>query len=215
MQNPNDEIRFTGQRERLVRDLERKGIKDQAVLNAMMNVPRHRFFNPDLLAFAYYDNAYPIGAGQTISQPYTVAYQTSLLKVKQGLKVLEIGTGSGYQAAVLCELGASVYSIERQKSLYSVTPVFLKKLGYYPKLVYGDGFEGIPAEAPFERILITAAAPEVPKKLLKQLAVGGLMVVPVGAESQTMMRITRISETDFEMEKFGAFAFVPMLKGVE
>ncbi|MFC0877818.1 protein-L-isoaspartate(D-aspartate) O-methyltransferase [Saccharicrinis sp. FJH2] len=215
MQNPNDEIRFTGQRERLVRELERKGITDVSVLNAINKVPRHKFFRPDLLSFAYYDNAYPIGAGQTISQPYTVAYQTALLKVDKGLKVLEIGTGSGYQAAVLCEMGATVYSIERQKSLYSVTPVLLKRLGYYPKLVYGDGFEGIPEEAPFDRILITAAAPEVPQKLLKQLNVGGLMVVPVGGEPQIMMRITRISDTDFEMEKFGVFTFVPMLKGVE
>lgn len=215
MQNQNDDIRFTGQRERLVRELERKGIRNTAVLKAILNVPRHRFFRPDLLAYAYNDNAYPIGAGQTISQPYTVAYQTALLSVEPEMKVLEIGTGSGYQAAVLCEMRAKVFSIERQGSLYSKAPRMLKSMGYYPKLVYGDGFEGIPEEAPFDRILITAAAPEVPQKLLKQLNVGGLMVVPVGGEPQIMMRITRISETDFEMEKFGAFTFVPMLKGVE
>lgn len=213
MHNSTDEIRFTGQRERLVNELRRKGIANEAVLKAIQIVPRHRFFRNDLLQYAYHDKAYPIGADQTISQPYTVAFQTALLSVAHGMKVLEIGTGSGYQAAVLCEMGAKVFSIERQGELYASTLPLLKRLGYYPQLTYGDGFEGIPDEAPFQRILITAAAPEVPSKLLTQLAVGGYMVVPVGKEQQTMMRIKRVDESNFDMEKFGTFAFVPMLKG--
>ena len=215
MQNSDNEILFTGRRQRLVNELIRKGISDKNVLKAISKVPRHCFFRSDMMEFAYVDKAYPIDAGQTISQPYTVAFQSQILLVKPGMKVLEIGTGSGYQAAVLCEMGAQVHSIERQRILYGGAPVMLKRLGYYPKLYYGDGFNGVPQEAPFHRIIITAAAPEVPSKLLQQLAIDGVMVVPVGKTHQTMMRIKRVGENDFEMEKLGAFAFVPMLKGTE
>lgn len=210
----DDEIRFTGQRMRLVREIAKKGINDERVLEAIGKVPRHRFFKADLLQFAYQDMAFPIGCDQTISQPYTVAYQSQLLCVEPGMKILEIGTGSGYQAAVLSELGGRVFSIERQQQLYNQTSMLLSRLGYKPRLIFGDGFEGYPDAAPYDRILITAAAPEIPVKLLRQLAIGGKMVIPLGlGNSQIMTRITRHENNNFEMEKFGTFAFVPMLKG--
>lgn len=210
----DDEIRFTGQRMRLVREIAKKGINDERVLHAIGKVPRHRFFKADLLQYAYQDMAFPIGCDQTISQPYTVAYQSELLCVAPGMKVLEIGTGSGYQAAVLCELGARVFSIERQQMLFNQTTGLLSRLGYKVRLIFGDGFDGYPEAAPFERILITAAAPEIPVKLLRQLSVGGKLVLPLGlGNSQIMTRITRHENNNFEMEKFGTFAFVPMLKG--
>lgn len=211
-----DSYRQQGLRKQLVEIVKEKGISDEKVLNALGRVPRHLFFfDSAFLTQAYEDQAFPIGAGQTISQPYTVAYQSSLLEIEDRMKVLEIGTGSGYQAAVLHELGAKVFSIERQKSLYTQTKSLLSNLGYVRvKCFYGDGFEGLPSYAPFDRIIITAAAPEVPKKLLAQLKVGGKFVLPLERGGyQTMLRITKIAEGEYETEEFEKFAFVPMLRG--
>ena len=186
------------------------------MLNAIEAVPRHLFFfDSAFIKQAYEDSAFPIGSGQTISQPYTVAYQSTLLDLRPRMKVLEIGTGSGYQAAVLHELGAKVYSIERQKSLYHQTKPLLEKLGYNRvKCFYGDGFEGLPTFAPFDRIIITAAAPEIPSKLVEQLAVGGKFVLPLDEKGyQRMLRITKLVDGSLETEEFEKFAFVPMLRG--
>lgn len=196
--------------------LEEKGIEKPEVLNAIEAVPRHLFFfDSAFIKQAYEDSAFPIGSGQTISQPYTVAYQSTLLDLRPRMKVLEIGTGSGYQAAVLHELGAKVYSIERQKSLYHQTKPLLEKLGYNRvKCFYGDGFEGLPTFAPFDRIIITAAAPEIPSKLVEQLAVGGKFVLPLDEKGyQRMLRITKLEDGSLETEEFEKFAFVPMLRG--
>ncbi len=209
-----DELRYEGLRKRLVAQLRKKGITDESVLDAIMEVPRHRFFKPGLLQFAYVDNAYPIDANQTISQPYTVAFQTQLLQLKPGMRVLEIGTGSGYQSAVLCAMNMDVFSIERHQHLSQKAGEMLKKLAYKAQLKFGDGFEGWEELAPFQRILITAGAENIPEKLLLQLEVGGIIVIPFGGhQGQQMLRITRETETDFKTEKFGNFAFVPMLKG--
>jgi protein-L-isoaspartate(D-aspartate) O-methyltransferase len=211
-----DTYRHQGLRKKLVETVRGKGISDEGVLEALNRVPRHLFFfDSAFLTKAYEDHAFPIGAGQTISQPYTVAYQSSLLEVEERMKVLEIGTGSGYQAAVLHEMGAKVFSIERQKSLYTQTKALLSELGYVRvKCFYGDGFEGLPSYAPFDRIIITAAAPEVPQKLLKQLKVGGKFVLPLEKGGyQTMLRITKIAEGEYETEEFEKFAFVPFLRG--
>ena len=190
-----------------------KGIEDKKVINALRAIPRHLFMDSSFEDHAYQDKPFPIAADQTISQPYTVAYQTELLDVKPGKKVLEIGTGSGYQTAVLLYLKAKVYTVERQLELYKRANIFFRKMGYRPKkFVFGDGYKGLPEEAPFDRIIVTAGAPEVPKKLLSQLAIGGKMVIPVGEEDQVMMRITRKSETEFERETFGNFRFVPLLE---
>lgn len=192
--------------------LEEKGIKDKVVLDAIRKVPRHLFLDSGFEAHAYQDKAFPIAAAQTISQPYTVAFQSSLLMAKPGDKILEIGTGSGYQTAVLCTMGLKVYSIERQSELFKKTKILLSKLGYNPKfLAFGDGYKGLPDYAPFDGILVTAAAPELPKALLAQLKIGGKMVIPVGDETQDMMCITRKSATDFEKKSLGKFRFVPML----
>jgi len=192
--------------------LEEKGIKDKVVLDAIRKVPRHLFLDSGFEAHAYQDKAFPIAAAQTISQPYTVAFQSSLLMAKAGSKILEIGTGSGYQTAVLCTMGLKVYSIERQSELFKKTKILLSKLGFNPKyLAFGDGYKGLPDYAPFDGILVTAAAPELPKALLAQLKIGGKMVIPVGDETQDMMCITRKSATDFEKKSFGKFRFVPML----
>ncbi len=192
--------------------LEEKGIKDRAVLDAIRKVPRHLFLDSGFEAHAYQDKAFPIAASQTISQPYTVAFQSSLLMAKPGDKILEIGTGSGYQTAILCSMGLKVYSVERQSELFKKTKILLAKLGYSPKfLAFGDGYKGLPDYAPFDGILVTAAAPELPKVLLAQLKIGGKMVIPVGDETQDMMRIERKSATDFEKKSFGKFRFVPML----
>lgn len=208
------DLHYTGLRKRLAEKLSQKGISDPEVLNAIANVERHKFFQHGLLHFAYQDNAYPIASGQTISQPYTVAFQTQLLAIKKDTIVLEIGTGSGYQAAVLCQMGAQLHSIERFENLHLQAKNILSELGYKANLVYGDGFEGLPEKAPFDRILITAAAPSIPEKLLLQLNIGGIMVVPVNnGDAQDMIRIIRVNESDFETEKFGRFSFVPMLKG--
>ncbi len=200
-------------RNQLVKTIESKGITDKKVLEAISKIPRHLFMDSSFVDFAYQDKPFPIGADQTISQPFTVAFQTELLKVKPGDKILEIGTGSGYQAAVLIELKAQVYSIERQKELYTRVKKFLPSVGYVPKkLIYGDGYLGLPEEAPFDGIIVTAGAPEVPKALLSQLKVGGRLVIPVGDDVQVMTVFIRTSEKSFEKHEFGDFRFVPMLK---
>jgi len=200
-------------RQQLVQVIRQKGIKDPNVLSAIEKVPRHLFFDSSFLKFAYEDNAFPIGAGQTISQPYTVAFQTELLQVTRGMKVLEVGTGSGYQACILAEIGAKVFSIERQKLLYTKAQEFLPKLGYNIKLFYGDGYKGIPAYAPFDRILVTAAAPFTPDALLEQLKPGGILVIPVGAgDSQIMTTFQKTAGNEFIKKEYGTFRFVPLLE---
>jgi protein-L-isoaspartate(D-aspartate) O-methyltransferase len=207
-----DTYRHQGLRKNLVAEIKRKGITDQAVLKAIETVPRHFFFDNAFIEFAYQDNAFPIGAGQTISQPYTVAFQTGLLQVEKGDRILEIGTGSGYQTCILLELGARVFSVERQKLLYDKTRVLLPQLGYNPRLFYGDGYKGLPAFAPFDKILVTCGAPEIHDELIKQLKVGGIMVVPTGSgEVQIMKTLVKVSENQHEITDFGAFRFVPML----
>ncbi len=202
-----------GLRNQLVNTIERKGIKNKNVLEALSKVPRHMFMDSGFIDFAYQDKPFPIGADQTISQPYTVAFQTELLEVKPGDKILEIGTGSGYQTAILIELKAVVYSVERQKELYAKTKKFLPKVGYVPKkLVFGDGYIGMKENAPFDGIIVTAGAPFVPKPLLSQLKIGGRLVIPVGEGSQVMTLYIRKGEKNFEKHEFGDFRFVPMLK---
>src|SRR5690554_4605496 len=199
---------------RLAEGLKRKGISDKRVLAAIENVPRHLFIDEELSEYAYLDRALPIEKEQTISQPYTVAYQTQLLELKSGEEVLEIGTGSGYQAAVLCEMEAEVYSIERYHQLYLTAKETLNKLGYHPNLFYGDGFQGLPDHAPFDKILLTAAPLEVPKTLLQQLKIGGWLVGPQGGRlGQKMIKIQRVSEEEFRESEHGDFIFVPMQKG--
>ncbi len=210
-----EDFKYVARRRKLVQELEQKGIKDKTTLEAIGKVPRQCFVNISVLDDAYLDKALPIGLGQTISQPYTVAVQTELLAVKPTEKVLEIGTGSGYQAAVLAECGVELYSIERQKELFEETRARLKLLRYKVNCIFGDGFEGLPGQAPFDKIIITAGAPGIPEKLLRQLKIGGVMVLPLGeGRKQQMLRVVRISETDFEQKKWGDFAFVPMLAGV-
>ncbi len=210
-----DGLKFVARRKKLVALLSDKGIRSAHVLKAIGDVPREKFMNPTLIELSYDDKAYPIDAGQTISQPFTVAKQTELLDLKGAEKVLEIGTGSGYQSAVLCQCRCSVYSIERQKKLYDRTSALLKSLDYKVNCKFGDGFAGWQEEAPFDRILITAGSPEIPQRLLNQLAVGGVMVIPFGEGTQLrMLRIRRLSDSDFSKEEFGDCSFVPMLKGV-
>jgi len=200
-------------RQQLVEVVRNKGITDENVLTALGKVPRHLFMDSGFLDHAYQDKPFPIAADQTISQPYTVAYQTELLHVKKGDKILEIGTGSGYQSAILCEMGAKVYSIERQLELFKLTSKFLPKLGYrVKKLVFGDGYKGLQEEAPFDGIIVTAGAPYVPKPLLSQLAIGGRLVIPVGTIIQVMTLFIRKGEKDFEKHEFGEFRFVPLLE---
>jgi len=208
-----DTFKHKGLRQKLVETIAAKGIKDEAVLKAIGNIPRHLFMDSGFLDHAYQDKAFPIAADQTISQPYTVAFQTELLQVKRGNKILEIGTGSGYQAAVLCELGAKVYSIERQQELFKKTSKFLPRLGYRPKkLIFGDGYKGLPEEAPFDGIVVTAGAPFVPKPLLAQLKVGGRLVIPVGDDVQVMTLYIRKGAKEFEKHELGDFRFVPLLE---
>lgn len=208
-----DSPKYRGLRQQLVALLQQKGIKDAAVLEAMGIVPRHWFMDKGLIAFAYEDKAYPIAADQTISQPYTVAFQTQLLELQPGAKVLEIGTGSGYQTAVLLQLGATVYTVERQQTLFKKTQRLFRQYGYRPKRqVFGDGYKGLATAAPYDAILVTAGAPKVPQALLAQLALGGRLVIPVGAEEQVMTRLTRTSETTFDKKTFGVFRFVPLLE---
>ena len=209
----NDSNRHKGLRNQLVTTIRKKGIKDKKVFDAISKIPRHLFMDSGFVDFAYQDKPFPIGADQTISQPYTVAFQTELLEVEPGHKILEIGTGSGYQTAVLIELKAEVYSIERQKELYATVKKFLPKVGYVPKkLVFGDGYVGLPESAPFDGIIVTAGAPYVPKALLGQLKIGGKLVIPVGDDVQVMTVFTRTSEKKFEKLEYGDFRFVPMLK---
>ena len=210
----NDDNVHKGLRSQLVKVLIEKGIKDENVLNAIGKVPRHLFFDKEFQQkYAYDDIAFPIGAGQTISQPYTVAFQTSLLQVKKRSKILEIGTGSGYQAAVLCELGAKVFSVERQQELFEVSNHFLKKMGYNPKCFYGDGFIGREVFAPYDGILVTCGAPYIPEPLKLQLKINGRLVIPVGeGGTQQMKLVVRLNEDEFSEETLGAFSFVPMLK---
>ncbi len=205
-----------GLRNQLVATIKAKGIKDKAVLDAIKKIPRHLFMDSSFIDFAYQDKPFPIAAEQTISQPYTVAFQTELLEVKPNDKILEIGTGSGYQTAVLIELGAEVYSIERQKELFILTKKFLPKVGYVPKkLEFGDGYLGMPDAAPFDGIIVTAGAPYVPKPLLSQLKIGGKLVIPVGEGAQVMTLFIRKGESKFEKHELGDFRFVPMLKKKE
>lgn len=207
-----DSTKHQGMRRHLVEQLRNKGINDEEVLSAIGSVPRHLFMDSGFESHAYQDKAFPIAAEQTISQPYTVAFQSQLLQVQKGQSVLEIGTGSGYQTAVLTLLGADVYSIERQHQLYRYSMRQLPKLGYRSKkLVFGDGYKGLPEFAPFDRILVTAGAKEVPKALLNQLVIGGRMVIPVGTETQEMILMVRTSAKEFEKQKHGTFRFVPML----
>lgn len=209
-----DSFRHKGLRKKLIETIRSKGISDTEVLEAMGKVPRHLFMDSSFINFSYTDKAFPIAAGQTISQPYTVAFQTELLEVKRHQKILEIGTGSGYQTAVLLELGARVYTIERQHKLFLEAQKTLAPLNYKPVFFFGDGYEGLPAYAPFDRILITAAAPSVPQKLLDQLAIGGILVVPEGgASGQRMIRVVKKSETELDRSEHGYFSFVPLLKG--
>ncbi len=200
-------------RQQLVDTVKKKGIKDEHVLRAIGKIPRHLFMDSGFIDHAYVDKAFPIAADQTISQPYTVAFQTELMQVKPGDKVLEIGTGSGYQCAVLIDLGAKVYSIERQQELFKKTSKFLPKIGYRAKkLIFGDGYKGLPDEAPFDSIIVTAGAPFVPKTLLSQLKIGGRLVIPVGDSVQTMTLFIRKGEKEFEKHEFGEFRFVPLLE---
>lgn len=208
-----DTFKHQGMRQKLVDTLINKGIKDDGVLKAIGKIPRHLFMDSGFIDHAYQDKAFPIGADQTISQPYTVAFQSELLQIKPGDKILEIGTGSGYQCAVLIELGAKVYSIERQQELFKKTSKFLPKIGYRAKkLIFGDGYKGLTEEAPFKSIIVTAGAPFVPKPLLSQLAVGGRLVIPVGDDVQTMTLFIRKGPKDFEKHEFGEFRFVPLLE---
>ena len=208
-----DTSKHKGLRNQLVKTIRSKGISDEKVLDAISKIPRHLFMDSGFIHFAYQDNAFPIAAGQTISQPYTVAFQTELLAIKKGDKVLEIGTGSGYQTAVLVELKAEVYSIERQKELYDKVKSFLPKVGYVAKkLRFGDGYKGWEEFAPFDKILVTAGAPFVPKPLLSQLKIGGRLVIPVGDDVQTMTLYIRKGEKEFEKHEHGQFRFVPLLK---
>lgn len=210
-----DNFRHKGMRRKMVATLREEGITDEGVLEAMGKIPRHTLLDSAFEEYAYQNRAFPIGRGQTISSPYTVAFQTQLLEVQPGEKILEIGTGSGYQAAVLAELGAVLYTIERHTELSEKAKKLLRSMGYKKvRCIYGDGFEGLPAFAPFDKILITAAAPYVPDKLLSQLKVGGWIVLPLGeGGTQEMMKITRTGEDNFEKEVFGKFVFVPMLRG--
>ncbi len=209
-----DTTRHQGKRRLLAKIVADKGITDEAVLDAIKKIPRHWFMDSSFEDHAYQDKAFPIAADQTISQPYTVAFQTELLNLKKGDTILEIGTGSGYQTAVLCELGAKVYSIERQQTLFKKTKNFLSLLGYRPKrLTFGDGYLGMPDYAPFDGIIVTAGAPYIPKALLRQLKVGGKLIIPVGeGGTQVMTKITRKETRKFEKNEYGDFKFVPLLE---
>jgi len=208
-----DTYTHKGMRNRLVETLKAKGIENKNVLEAVNAIPRHLFMDSSFIEHAYVDKAFPIAADQTISQPYTVARQTELLEVAKGDKVLEIGTGSGYQTAVLLEMGIAVFSIERQNELFKKTKRFLPKLGYRPKrLIFGDGYKGLPEEAPYDGIVVTAGAPFVPNPLLAQLKIGGKLVIPVGESTQIMTVFTRTSEKEFEKNEYGEFRFVPLLE---
>ncbi|NHN27822.1 protein-L-isoaspartate(D-aspartate) O-methyltransferase [Flavobacterium jejuense] len=208
-----DTPKHQGLRNQLAKLLQEKGISDKNVLEAIKKIPRHLFLNSSFENFAYQDKAFPIGAGQTISQPYTVAFQSQLLEVKKEHKILEIGTGSGYQTAVLCTMGAKVYTIERQNELFKTTSLLLPKLGIRPKHIsFGDGYKGLPQYAPFDSIIVTAGAPFIPQPLMAQLKIGGKLVIPLGEENQIMTMLVRKNESQFEKHEFGEFRFVPLLE---
>lgn len=208
-----DTAKHQGLRNQLVSTLQQKGITDLKVLDAIKKIPRHLFLNSSFEDYAYQDKAFPIGAGQTISQPYTVAFQSQLLEIQKGHKVLEIGTGSGYQTAVLCMMGANVYSVERQNELFKQTSALLPKLGIRPKhLTFGDGYKGLPTYGPFDSIIVTAGAPFIPQPLMAQLKIGGRLVIPLGEEVQIMTLLIRKNETQFEKHELGEFRFVPLLE---
>lgn len=211
---PVDSYRHQGLRKLLVQNIRQKGITDSQVLAALEKVPRHFFFDSSFLEYAYEDKPFPIGAGQTISQPFTVAFQSELLRIRKNDKVLEIGTGSGYQACILAEMGAKVFTIERQKTLFDRTSKFLPVVGYQTiKAFFGDGYKGLPAYAPFDKMIVTAAAPYVPEPLLEQLKPGGILVIPVGANDvQIMTTYTKSMDNSVEKKEYGAFRFVPMLE---
>jgi protein-L-isoaspartate(D-aspartate) O-methyltransferase len=214
-----DNYKHKGLRKKLVEIVVSKGITDKNVIEAIAKIPRHWFIGHSgtasdsaLLSHAYEDKAFPIGAGQTISQPYTVAFQTELLQIKKGDKVLEIGTGSGYQTAVLLELGAKVYTIERQKQLFDKTKAFLPAIGYNPKFFYGDGYKGLPIFAPFDKIIVTAGAPYLPEDLIQQLKPEGIMVIPLGEDAQIMTTFSKKEDGTIVKKEYGMFRFVPLLK---
>ncbi|MFH1121221.1 MAG: protein-L-isoaspartate(D-aspartate) O-methyltransferase [Bacteroidota bacterium] len=210
--NFTDTFRHKGLRKKLVESIRRKGIADENVLKAMEAVPRHLFFDSGFLEFAYEDKAFPIGAGQTISQPFTVAFQTELLNIKRGDKVLEVGTGSGYQASILYQMGAKVFSIERQRVLFSRAKEYLPKMGFGVKVFFGDGYKGLPAFAPFDKIIVTAGAPYVPEALAEQLKPGGILVIPVDeGDSQLMTTVRKMTDGSLKTEHHGRFRFVPLL----
>lgn len=215
MRPTEDHYRHKGLRKKLVEEVRRKGITDERVLDALNSVPRHFFLDSAFTGIAYDDKAFPIGEGQTISQPYTVAYQTQLLNCKPFDKVLEIGTGSGYQAAILASMGVQVFTIERQKKLFDLNKDFAYIKSFHNiKFFFGDGYEGLPTFAPFDKVIVTAAAPFIPEKLLQQMKVGGMMVIPVNeGDLQRMLRITKTGEDQYHEEKFDLFSFVPMLEG--
>jgi len=212
-----DSYRHKGLRKQLIEEIALKGITDNNVLLAMENLPRHFFMDSSFTEIAYQDKPFPIGCGQTISQPYTVAFQTQLLEISRGMKVLEIGTGSGYQACVLSEMGAKVFTIERIRELYLSTKKFIFENAFKPKVFYGDGYLGLPTYAPFDRILVTAGAPEIPEALKLQLAPGGILVIPVDQSggAQSMNKIIKRSDTEFEIQEHGMFRFVPLLGNKE
>ena len=208
-----DSSKHQGQRKKLVDHLISRGIRSSNVIKSLLKVPRHLFIDSDFESHAYIDKAFPIDSNQTISQPYTVAYQTSLLNLSETDKVLEIGTGSGYQTAILMEISKNVYTIERQHKLYRRTKKLLSQLNYHPnKIIYGDGYEGLVEMQPYDKILVTAGAEEIPKKLLIQLKIGGIMVIPIGKNVQEMIIVRRVSQLKFEKENHGSFKFVPLLK---
>ena len=212
-----DNYRHKGLRKQMVDALRAKGITDEAVLAAINEVPRHVFLDSSFVELAYQDQAFPIGSGQTISQPSTVAFQTQLLGIEKGMKVLEIGTGSGYQACVLAAMGAKVFSIERQRNLFFKTKEILEQLPFRVKVFLGDGYEGLPTYQPFDRVIITAGAPCIPEKLIEQLKPGGIMVIPMDnaeGDGQTMLKITKMEDGSLKKESFGDFKFVPMLKEI-
>ena len=208
-----DNFKFKGRRRILALELKNKGIINDKILDSIKNIPRHLFIDPGLSEQAYLDKALPIENNQTISQPFTVAFQTQLLDLDEGSKVLEIGTGSGYQTSILNHLKLNIYTIERNHNLFRTTTKLFKKLKIFPKkFIYGDGYNGLKDDSPFDGIIVTAGSPSTPNKLLSQLKIGGKMIIPIGKETQVMTRITRISESEFKKEKYGNFKFVPMLE---
>ncbi len=208
-----DSTKHQGLRNQLVEQLAQKGITDKLVLKAIGAIPRHLFLNSSFEQYAYQDKAFPIAAGQTISHPYTVAFQSQLLNLQPNQKILEIGTGSGYQTAVLCHMGATVYTIERQNELFKKTNLFLPKIGVRPKkVIFGDGYKGLPEYAPYDAILVTAGAPFIPEPLMAQLKIGGKLIIPLGDEEQIMTQLVRKNQSQFEKTEFGNFRFVPLLE---